>query len=222
VRLRVSFQRSGDIQETRREFRLRDSLSSCLSIATGPSAPWSCCSRTRNRSRCREHSAWAESARSSLRFHASLGPQPDFPSPSLQLTLRTWRPSPGKFLNKPGPGSFAPPHPSVLARKRQGFSPQPLWMLRNPRAHGLRNYLELNPMNADDKKLWLELIRAAQSALPGDREPVAVPPELLLCVDLELSALQSLCGFRAAAQTAPLGTPPPFSFQVRPISSPAP
>jgi hypothetical protein len=76
-------------------------------------------------------------------------------------------------------------------------------------------------MTASDKQLWLELIRAAQSALPGTRQPVAVPPELLLCVDLELSALQSLCGFRSSAQ--PPHSAPPLSLYPRETpSSPAP
>ena len=88
-------------------------------------------------------------------------------------------------------------------------------------AHGLRRFLEFNSMTASDKKLWLELIRAAQSALPGARQPVAVPPELLLCVDLELCALQSLCGFRHAAQPPPT-TPPLSLFPGETPSSPAP
>ncbi len=76
-------------------------------------------------------------------------------------------------------------------------------------------------MTASDKKLWLELIRSAQSALPGARQPVAVPPELLLCVDLELSALQSLCGFRSAAQP-PHFAPPRPSFSAQNPSTQAP
>jgi hypothetical protein len=51
-------------------------------------------------------------------------------------------------------------------------------------------------MNSQDKERWNELIRAAQTGEPDGSQNAVAPLDLLLAIDLELCALETLCFFR--------------------------